>query len=274
MLNSGLEDKVGPHRLYVTLARLLCRAGYTVLRFDNAGIGESAGELGKGTNYEKYVQIEGGLFVEDARCALEYLKEAAAPETVVLLGHCGGGVTAMLAAGEDSRVDGAVLLATPVYMDSMERPVVSPLEARERFRAGKGKIFSPATWLKLVTLRMDVAYLLKMFSINIRYACGRKERRETELASPLNARFAESFVSVAKSGRKVLFIFPGKDQTTREFLHSFQDRYVGRYGGAVCETVRFENANHEFHSPEAKEMLVRAVLAWLQANYAAAGAGA
>src|SRR5689334_20064244 len=39
LLNAGVVHRVGPNRLYVTLARRLAQAGLTVLRFDHSGIG-------------------------------------------------------------------------------------------------------------------------------------------------------------------------------------------------------------------------------------------
>src|ERR1700754_2059370 len=41
ILNSGIIHRVGHHRMYVSLARMLARAGYQVLRFDLSGIGDS-----------------------------------------------------------------------------------------------------------------------------------------------------------------------------------------------------------------------------------------
>jgi len=41
LLNSGIFHRVGPNRLYVTLARRLALAGFVTLRFDLSGIGDS-----------------------------------------------------------------------------------------------------------------------------------------------------------------------------------------------------------------------------------------
>ena len=41
MLNSGILHHVGACRLHVKLARALAPVGYTVMRFDHSGIGDS-----------------------------------------------------------------------------------------------------------------------------------------------------------------------------------------------------------------------------------------
>ena len=42
MTNAGTVHRIGPHRLYVDLARELAELGFTVLRMDLSGIGDSA----------------------------------------------------------------------------------------------------------------------------------------------------------------------------------------------------------------------------------------
>ena len=41
ILNTGIIHRIGHNRMYVALSRTLAAAGYTVLRFDLSGIGDS-----------------------------------------------------------------------------------------------------------------------------------------------------------------------------------------------------------------------------------------
>src|SRR5437867_887582 len=42
LLNAGTLHRVGPHRVYVRIARVLASEGFPVLRFDLSGLGDSA----------------------------------------------------------------------------------------------------------------------------------------------------------------------------------------------------------------------------------------
>ena len=42
ILNTGIIHRVGHHRMFVTMSRALGAVGYTVLRFDFSGIGDSS----------------------------------------------------------------------------------------------------------------------------------------------------------------------------------------------------------------------------------------
>ena len=41
LLNAGIAHRVAPHRLYVNMARRFADMGFTVLRFDFSGVGDS-----------------------------------------------------------------------------------------------------------------------------------------------------------------------------------------------------------------------------------------
>ena len=45
LLSPGIKGRIAPHRLYIKLARQLCDAGFTVVRFDFYGLGDAEGEL-------------------------------------------------------------------------------------------------------------------------------------------------------------------------------------------------------------------------------------
>lgn len=83
------EEKLWSHRVYVSLARALCERGYSVLRFDYTGSGDSEGEFEKCT-------IE--TYLEDIRTALRELREAAGVKTAGLMGLRFGATLALLAA--------------------------------------------------------------------------------------------------------------------------------------------------------------------------------
>lgn len=107
LLNAGVLHRVGANRLNVTLARRLANQGLLAVRFDSAGIGESAsrGPRGSGLRPEVADTIEVMDFVQQTRGIGHFL----------LVGLCSGAEHALTAAAADARVAGVVALEGYAY---------------------------------------------------------------------------------------------------------------------------------------------------------------
>lgn len=99
--NAGLLHRVGPHRLYVRLARDLSRMGFSSLRVDLAGKGDSPPRPGLANQQSAAADYEEILRVLESRLA---------PGPLVLAGLCSGADNAIRLTPKDSRVVGLVLL--------------------------------------------------------------------------------------------------------------------------------------------------------------------
>lgn len=101
LLNAGLLHRVGPYGLHVRLARELATIGFSSLRVDLAGLGDSLPrsrstiEESVATDYADIVSI---------------LESQLGPVSIVLVGLCSGADNAIRLAPEDSRITGMVLL--------------------------------------------------------------------------------------------------------------------------------------------------------------------
>src|SRR5262245_17124568 len=82
LLNAGLIHRIGPSRLYVKIARVLTGIGFTVLRFDFSGTGDSRVR-------EDNLPFEQSA-VDEVREAMNSLKETRGIEQFLLIGHCSG----------------------------------------------------------------------------------------------------------------------------------------------------------------------------------------
>jgi pimeloyl-ACP methyl ester carboxylesterase len=112
MLNSGILHRVGASRTHVQLARALAAEGFTSLRFDFSGIGDS--EVRRDA-----LPIE-ERFVSESREAMDYLSSAVGIEQFVLGGLCSGADGGFFTALQDERVIGlwqidAFCYRTPGY---------------------------------------------------------------------------------------------------------------------------------------------------------------
>lgn len=106
-LNSGILHHVGACRLHVRLARRLAHSGFTSLRFDLSGLGDS--EVRKDSlPFEKSAPVE--------VCeALDHLKKARGIERFILVGLCSGADMAFKAGLLDPRVIGLAQLDAYAY---------------------------------------------------------------------------------------------------------------------------------------------------------------
>ena len=101
-LNAGLLHRIGPSRTYVMLARRLAGLGFTGLRFDHGGIGDSC-------NRRDTLSAEEGEASEVVR-AMDFLIGTRGLSSFVLVGLCSGARMALKVGGMDERVTGVVSL--------------------------------------------------------------------------------------------------------------------------------------------------------------------
>ncbi len=107
MLNSGILHRAGASRLYVKFARALAGRGFTSLRFDFSGIGDSEPR-------RDALRFEESAIVE-AREAMDHLEQSRGSRRFVLIGLCSGSDMAHAVALADERVTGIAHLDAYVY---------------------------------------------------------------------------------------------------------------------------------------------------------------
>lgn len=107
ILNAGIVHNIGPFRLHVDIARMLAAAGFSSLRIDVSGLGDSETRTGKfvGSNRAK----------QDAVDAMDYLAEHIDNDRFVLIGLCSGAFNAHQVAISDPRVVGTALFDGIVF---------------------------------------------------------------------------------------------------------------------------------------------------------------
>lgn len=106
-LNSGILHHTGASRLYVKAARALAEDGFTCLRFDFSGVGDS--EPRKDTlPFAKAAVVEG-------REAMDFLQEGRGFKRFILMGLCSGADMAYHIALADERVVGLAKIDAWAY---------------------------------------------------------------------------------------------------------------------------------------------------------------
>jgi len=106
-LNAGLLHRVGACRLHVRVARALAPLGFTSLRFDFSGMGDSEPPK-DGLSFEE-------TSVRESAEAMDYLEKARDARSFVFIGLCSGADMAYETARADPRVEAIGQLDAYVY---------------------------------------------------------------------------------------------------------------------------------------------------------------
>lgn len=266
LLPAGLKDRVGPHRLYVNLARELASRGISTLRFDPAGIGESDGMLETAFNGRHYRAIQQGLYVEDTLLAMQALGETCGAERFVLAGLCGGAISAQLvAARAPSRVAGVVSLSAVAVLDE-ERPGAAKATRNETVsnaRSYARKMFSWQAWRRLLGGEAGLGNVFRtlgnLFLVALEKAGLRRRRAPNE-----NPFFFSSFNKLEQNDIPHLMIFGERDARWLAFREMVVDELLdGHMSGRGYSIHVVADANHEFHLREWQRDMLAQITGWL-----------
>ncbi|MFN3231945.1 MAG: hydrolase 1, exosortase A system-associated [Alphaproteobacteria bacterium] len=245
MVPGAPQYRAGPHRLFVSLARHLAGQGFSVLRADRRGLGDSDGE-----------QIAFDHMAPDMASALSALK-AADPrvERVLLLGLCDGASASMLHGSQHREVSGMLLL----------NPWVST-------RAGRAQAVLKGYYLpRLARWRRWLAVLgsfarLRRAVVNISRAliASMKPASGTDAAPSFAVDMLKQWIDF---DGKVLVVLSGQDIDATAF-----DRFIHRTLGwsplteaARTHLVRLRTADHTFTDLKDREILFAEIDQWLAA---------
>lgn len=243
-LHGWSGGRLGPHRMFLKLARHFTGNGITCLRPDFRGRGDSDG-----------VTAKAGIptMIADARAAVDTLVRETGVTTVYLLGICSGGKVAVGAAADDPRVNGLILWSAEA--PGRLRDVAT--NRRKTWFALKTyvrKLVSPQTWKKIVTGKVNVKQVNKaVFEHETRSAAEAVEENR------FLDRFRQSF------RHPILFIYGGNDPETRLAAENYR---------RFCEKNRIPatfheiaEANHSFYSLGWERQVLELTETWVQARH-------
>jgi len=279
--NPGIKYRVAPNRLNVILARELCKNGYYVFRFDPAGIGDSDDELPDNMHISDiWGEIQRGRFKDDMRVANEYLIKDIGVDVLVLIGNCGGAITALLAASEDNNVYALCLIDTPIYMWNSTKSFADTLTTKSDrtdylFRSYLNNMLDIKSWKKLVSFQTNYRALWKVVNLKIKEKIkihydpiGNKDLEKLCSEKNLNYLVYKGFQKIFISLRPVLFISAGHDpgrETFETYFHRwFIENYQINQKQGTVEFSLIRNANHVYSLPESRDELFQKIFVWLR----------
>jgi len=274
-LNTGLNDMVGWHRLQVKMARFFAGLGFAVLRYDDEGIGDSEGEILDTSIVKIFSDIETGMFVNNADCAVAFTRTLFPRNKIVYLGFCGGGLTAIHSASVNQHVDGVINIGGPVTLASKDYlNKTDPWEVQRKMNRYRNKIMDKNVWRKLITLDIDFENFFRSFwHFGVHKLKG--SYRESEFVEDiddmknLNKLVFFNFEKFVKRKCPCLFFYAEHDSATWELKKYFLARYQDKYftETTLNDFVEIQQANHIFSSDDSQKALKDGVLAWLGKHF-------
>jgi alpha-beta hydrolase superfamily lysophospholipase len=251
LLNTGAGHHVGPHRLYVPLAREWATRGHLVLRFDLGGIGDSRPPTDPGLNVAYPAHM-----LDDAREAIAFVRRAAPERRVIVAGLCSGGWLAFRAARDGLDIDGIVSINPPMYLrdGSAGRQWVHDGRELERYQRS---MRDPAKWMKALRGGASYATFTRMAASALaqRVTIGLSGRRGDALPDSL----ARDLTAIADREVRALFVFSRGDNGFAYFQLHGQPALRRSTVRHFIQHVVIEDAGHACR-PQAAQQRLRELL--------------
>jgi pimeloyl-ACP methyl ester carboxylesterase len=256
--NSGMQNRVGPHRLYVDFARMLCRSGFSVLRIDLPGIGESEGTITE-THFDAHNP-------DDVAGVIDFLKQTKKIKRIALFGICGGARTVLKAGSVDPRVDGLVLWSLPII--SIAPSMTSPKEDPRGRMSRKGGILTLKDRMhKATSIEAWKKYFAKGGSVksifhDLRGIFWNLVSNEEKWSQERHGEFFAAFSSVIRSGKPALFLYGEKDNVLIEEFKMKINEFPANIRRS-CDFSVIRNGNHTFTAMDTQGEAISETIAWL-----------
>jgi uncharacterized protein len=275
LLSPGVKMRVGPGRLYTPLTEMLNSLGYTVLRFDFFGLGDSEGELQEDMLADVYNNIEVGRYVGDTLSALRWLRKTHGFDRFILGGLCGGAITALLAAEQDASVEGLLSLGMTVTLASNAAPPAKYLTRHQLDSLRQGyfrRLLQPQSWVRLLTFQSEYSVIwhsLKRMVIKDKAAVApvaSHAQQPVEQRGNANPLFPAAFFAFLQRGGRALMLFSEKDRLQAEYAEKFVAPYAERLQAYLPQLQQHvvANANHVLSFSEWQKEMVDVSRTWLR----------
>lgn len=241
IMNSGILHRAGAGRLHVKIARAMAAQGFTCLRFDHAGIGDSGARRGSST-FEESALVEVGQ-------AIDYLEKRAQLKSFVLFGLCSGADVSFEYGIDDPRVVGIAQLDPWFYPTTKSR--VNML-----WKMYLPKLFSPLAWQR------------QWGKITALWSSADEDRDEwysdpdyIRVTPPRDA-LVVGLNKLVKREAKILAIFSGGQQKDYNYQAQFQESFP-EVDFRSCLEVHFApEATHLFTALKDQQYVIDTMVAW------------
>ncbi len=269
--NAGLIHRIGPNRIYVKLARELAQQGFTVLRFDLSGIGDSV------TRPDNMPVEE--FTIDDMLQAMNYMAETFGARKFVLGGHCAGAYHSIRTAVQDARVSGVVMI-NPDGGEAEWKEYDKKRKLAQYYENyyGKKTLLDPQRWRRFFTAQVSYRSVLKNVFKNVIWnrlsGMFFRIRQRLNTPKPQPTAADEKLFTVEAIVRKlpeltsqVLLVY-SENATSLERVQISMGKELKRLqADGKLQLSVIPGADHIFSPLASQTCLFQTVAQWMQANY-------
>lgn len=240
-LNSGILHHVGACRLHVRLARRLADAGFSSLRFDLSGIGDSEARKDSLT-FEQSAALE----VQEV---MDYLTTTKGVREFILIGLCSGADMGFNVSQADKRVIGLVQLDAYAY----------------RTPGYYLRYYAP----RLLSVQVWTSFIKRKLGLTSGYSKGPEPgadyvRPEYRRRFPPQTQVAAGLRTLTQRGVDLLYLFSGGQPDhynhRGQYVRSFRDV---DFGGRI-QVEYYGDADHLFSGMEHQRLVDDVITAWVE----------
>ena len=254
MLNAGSIHHVGPHRLYVRLARELAEVGHPTLRIDHEGLGDSVLRAAGRENHP-YPPTA----IADLEAAVDFLRRHHGCRRFILLGLCSGAHTAFHAGRQLPGVPiERLILINPWYFYWSEGlSLDTSVNHYENVAAYQRSMRDPERWKKLLLGKVDVARLARVSAAHIaKLARHRWDDLREVVTRSGGTQLSQDLRKIESMGRK-MDVFVAEGEPAGAMLTTEAKRTVKRATRAGALSIaNIPGSDHTFSRSAPRDDLV------------------
>ncbi len=263
VLNAGAQHRIGPNRLWVTLARHWARQGVVVLRLDLAGLGDSRPRAGETEN-----AVYAGSGPADIDDAAAYLRQEWGAGRIDVVGLCGSAYQAFKAAVKGAKIERVIGINQQVFFWDPNVPVgvaaVTTNKAASEVARYRQALLKGESWKKLFTGKVKLGAASRIFRKRVvDFSVSQARRVARRFHLPLENDLATELFAIARHAVDLRFVFTD-GEAGEQLLMELGGSMVSRLRKKRALTIeKVRGADHTFTAIWTHRVLTARLDEWL-----------
>jgi pimeloyl-ACP methyl ester carboxylesterase len=253
-------------------------------------VGESEGDYPAGRHQELSIWVEAGSFVEDTVETIAFLSNRFGLSDFVLVGHCGGALTASYVAAGNRAVRGMFLISPPTVLIGARHEMDRAGIAEPYLKLYTSKVLSPEAWRRLLSGQSSYRTIARLVTTQIKRKIGSllglsatalvvaasgtnastkpskdasenaaRPGRAEEKPRAFNSRLLVALQAAHSEGKTIEIVFGDRDPEVQDF-RAFRQQHLP----SEVATRIFDETSHGFITESSLALLFAEVVAFVK----------